>query len=183
MFKNLLKFIVIFLAILIIICFAFLLYGLYSKISNTEIALNDQIASYSLNLSNTQSIQNVETIDENNLLITISDNDQLSLIIYNIDKYKIISKIEDPRFIYFGKRLIYQNQPEILAKNEYKEIHQDIAKKILNPEETRFTTLPMAEKLIDDIRAEKDISDEKLNYMNEIDQYLKQMRQTYETAI
>jgi len=41
----------------------------------------------------------------------------------------------------------------------------------------------MAEKLIDDIRAEKDISDEKLNYMNEIDQYLKQMRQTYETAI
>jgi len=99
------------------------------------------------------------------------------------DKYKIISKIEDPRFIYFGKRLIYQNQPEILTKNDYKEIHQDIAKKILNPEETRFTTLPMAEKLIDDIRAEKDISDEKLNYMNEIDQYLKQMRQTYETAI
>ena len=93
MFKNFLKFIVIFLAILIIICFAFLLYGLYSKISNTEIALNDQIASYSLNLSNSQSIQNVETIDENNLLITISDNDQLSLIIYNIDKHKIISKI------------------------------------------------------------------------------------------
>ena len=41
----------------------------------------------------------------------------------------------------------------------------------------------MAEKLIDDIRAEKDISDEKLNYMNEIDQYLKQMRQTYEKDV
>ena len=93
MTKNFLKFIVIFLAILIIICFAFLLYGLYSKISNTEIALNDQIASYSLNLSNSQSIKNIEIIDENNLLIIISDNDQLSLIIYNIDKHKIISKI------------------------------------------------------------------------------------------
>tara|TARA_B100000902_G_C26572716_1_gene557328 strand:- start:96 stop:383 length:288 start_codon:yes stop_codon:yes gene_type:complete len=91
--KNFLKFIVIFLAILIIICFAFLLYGLYSKISNTEIALNDQIASYSLNLSNSQSIKNIEIIDENNLLIIVSDNDQLSLIIYNIDKHKIISKI------------------------------------------------------------------------------------------
>ena len=41
----------------------------------------------------------------------------------------------------------------------------------------------MAEKLIDDIRAEKGISDEKLDYMDKIDQYLKQMRQTYETAI
>ena len=69
------------------------------------------------------------------------------------------------------------------SKKEYDEIHSDIAKKILNPEETRFTTLPMAEKLIDDIRAEKDISKEKLDYMNKIDQYLKQMRQTYEKAL
>ena len=91
--KNFLKFIVIFLAILIIICFAFLLYGLYSKISNTEVALNEQITSYSLNLSNSQSIKNIEIIDENNLLVIVSDNDQLSLIIYNIDKHKIISKI------------------------------------------------------------------------------------------
>ena len=43
--------------------------------------------------------------------------------------------------------------------------------------------LKTAEKLIDDIRAEKNISNEKLDYMNEIDQYLKQMRQTYEKAL
>ena len=91
--KNFLKFIVIFLAILLIICFAFLLYGLYSKISNTEVALNEQITSYSLNLSKSQSIKNIEIIDENNLLVIVSDNDQLSLFIYNIDKHKIISKI------------------------------------------------------------------------------------------
>ena len=99
------------------------------------------------------------------------------------NKYKIISKIEDSRFVYLGKRLIYQNHPESLPTQEYKDIHSDIAKKILNPEETRFTTIPMAEKLIDDIRAEKEISDEKLDYMNKIDQYLKQMRQTYEKDI
>ena len=93
MTSNFLKFIVIFLAILLIICFAFLLYGLYSKISNTEVALNEQITSYSLNLSKSQSIKNIEIIDENNLLVIVSDNDQLSLIIYNIDKHKIISKI------------------------------------------------------------------------------------------
>ena len=70
-----------------------------------------------------------------------------------------------------------------MPTKEYEQIHSDIAKKILNPEETRFTTLPAAEKLVDDIRAEKDISDEKLDYMNEIDQYLKQMRQTYEKVL
>ena len=75
---------------------------------------------------------------------------------------KIISKIKDERFVYFGKRLIYQNSPKSLNPNEYKEIHSDIAKKILSTEETRWTTIPMAESLIDNIRNEKDISDEKL---------------------
>jgi hypothetical protein len=40
----------------------------------------------------------------------------------------------------------------------------------------------MAEKLIDDIRAEKGVSTEKLDYMNEINEYLKQMRVFYEQA-
>ena len=78
---------------MIFISFAFLLYGLYSKISNTEGLTGEEITSYSLNLSNSQSIKNIEIIDENNLMVIISDNDQLSLIIYNIDKHKIISKI------------------------------------------------------------------------------------------
>ena len=98
-------------------------------------------------------------------------------------KYKIISKIKDSRFIYLGKRLIYQNDPKTLPAKEYEQIHSDIAKKILNAEETRFTTIPMAEKLIDDIRAEKDIPNEKLDYMNEIDEYLKQMRRIYEKVL
>ena len=97
-------------------------------------------------------------------------------------KYKIISKIEDSRFVYLGKRLIYQNDPKALPTKEYEQIHLDIAKKILNVEETRFTTIPMAEKLIDDIRAEKGVSTEKLDYMNEINEYLKQMRVFYEQA-
>ena len=97
-------------------------------------------------------------------------------------KNEIISKIKDERFIYFGKRLIYQNSPKSLKPKEYKEIHSDIAKKILSTEETRWTTIPMAESLIDNIRNEKDISDAKLSYMNKIDEYLQQMRAFYEKA-
>jgi hypothetical protein len=88
-----LKSIVIFLAILIFICFAFLLYGLYSKISNTEDVTSEEITSYSLNLSNTESIKDMKIINENNLLFVISDNDQIHLIIYNLDKNKVISII------------------------------------------------------------------------------------------
>jgi exodeoxyribonuclease-1 len=97
-------------------------------------------------------------------------------------KNEIISKIKDERFIYFGKRLIYQNSPKSLNPKEYKEIYSDIAKKILSTEETRWTTIPMAESLIDNIRNEKDISDAKLSYMNKIDEYLQQMRTFYEKA-
>ena len=86
MTSNFLKFTVIFLAILIFICFAFLLYGLYSKISNTEGLTSEEITSYSLNLSNTESIKDIKIINENNLLFVISDNDQIYLIIYSVDK-------------------------------------------------------------------------------------------------
>jgi hypothetical protein len=93
MTNNFLKFTVIFLAILIFICFAFLLYGLYSKISNTESLRSEEITSYSLNLSITESIKDIKIINENNLLFVVSDNDQIYLIIYNLDKKQIISKI------------------------------------------------------------------------------------------
>jgi exodeoxyribonuclease-1 len=95
---------------------------------------------------------------------------------------EIISKIKDERFVYFGKRLIYQNSPKTLSTEEYKKIHSNIAEKILSTEETRWTTIPMAESLIDNIRNEKNISEAKLSYMNKIDEYLQQMRAYYEKA-
>ena len=98
-------------------------------------------------------------------------------------KNHTISKIKDPRYKHFGKRLIYQNQPEVLSKEEYKEIHRDIAKKILSIEETNFTTVPMAESLIDNMRNEKEITKEKLDYVNDIDSYILDIRKIYEKAL
>ncbi len=94
MSNKFLKFTVIFLAVLIFICFAFLLYGLYSKISNTQVLSNGEITNYSLNLSNTGNIKDVKIIDENNILVVVSDHDQIYLIIYSLDQNKVMSKIE-----------------------------------------------------------------------------------------
>ena len=93
MTNNFLKFMVLFLAILIFICFSFLLYGLYSKISNTQVLSNEEILTYSLNLSNSENIKEIKIINENNLLVVISDDDQLYFIIYNLDQKKIVSKV------------------------------------------------------------------------------------------
>ena len=100
-----------------------------------------------------------------------------------VERNKIVDLLDDERFRYLGKRLIYQNHPDVLSKKEYNEIHRDIAKKILSIDEDRFQTIPMSEKLCDDMRNEKGISKEKLDYINEIDEYLHQQRRIYEKAI
>ena len=93
MTNSFLKFIVISLAVLIFICFAFLLYGLYSKISNTQDLSNNVIKNYSLNLKNSENIKDIKVIDENNVLIVINDNDHSYLIVYNLKQNKVLSKI------------------------------------------------------------------------------------------
>jgi len=66
---------------------------MYSKISNTQVLSSEEIMDYSLNLNNSEDIKDIKIIDENNLLLTISNDDQLHIIIYNLDENKIISKI------------------------------------------------------------------------------------------
>ena len=72
-----------------------------------------------------------------------------------------------------------------LGESVYSHYAQKLNKDVPFPEDgyQGKYIIDIAEKLIDDIRAEKDISAEKLDYMNEIDQYLKQMRQTYEKVL
>ena len=84
---------VIFLAVLIVICFALLLYGFYSKISNNQKISNNDVLNFSLNLKSSENIKDIKIIDQNNVLIVISDNDQLYLIMYNLKNNKIVSKI------------------------------------------------------------------------------------------
>ena len=87
------KFLVIFLAVLIILCFALLLYGFYSKISNNQKISNNDVLNFSLNLKSSENIKDIKIIDQNNVLIVISDNDQSYFIMYNLKNNKIISRI------------------------------------------------------------------------------------------
>ncbi len=93
MSNNFLKFLVIFLAVLIVICFALLLYGFYSKISINQKLSDNDVLNFSLNLKSSENIKDIKIIDQNNVLIVISDFDQSYLIMYNLKNNKIVSRI------------------------------------------------------------------------------------------
>ena len=70
-----------------------MLYGFYSKITNNQKISNNDVLNFSLNLKSSENIKDIKIIDQNNVLIVISDNDQLHLIMYNLKNNKIVSKI------------------------------------------------------------------------------------------
>ena len=70
-----------------------MLYGFYSKISNNQKISNNDVLNFSLNLKSSENIKDIKIIDQNNVLIVISDNDQLYFIMYNLKNNKIVSKI------------------------------------------------------------------------------------------
>tara|TARA_Y100001970_G_scaffold286307_1_gene408144 strand:- start:4711 stop:4869 length:159 start_codon:yes stop_codon:yes gene_type:complete len=48
---------------------------------------------YSLNLKKSENIKDIKIVDNNNILVIISDDDQSYIIMYNLKENKIISKI------------------------------------------------------------------------------------------
>jgi len=94
MSKKMLKFIVIFLAILIIICFLTLIYGMYLKISKNQSKQEDFNNLYSLNLNQNEKIIGIETLNESNILFKITDSKNSYAIIFDIKNNTIKSKIK-----------------------------------------------------------------------------------------
>ena len=92
--KKILNFIVISLAILIIFAFIALIYGMYSKISTNSKGVTLDPEKITLNLNDKEEIIDIEVIDENRLLITINNSDNLKGVIYHIRQNKILKVIE-----------------------------------------------------------------------------------------
>ena len=90
MSQKILKFVVIFLAILILLCFATLIYGLYIKSAKKQTNLETNNINYSLNLDEGHEITDIDLIDNNKLLFTIKNNNEMYALIYDIQNKKTI---------------------------------------------------------------------------------------------
>ena len=89
MSQKILKFIVIFLGILIVICFLALVYGLYIKTTKKQSNLETNLIDYNLNLEKGHKIIDIDMIDNNRILFTIKSNDKVYALIYDIQTSNI----------------------------------------------------------------------------------------------
>ena len=89
MSQKILKFIVIFLGILIVICFLALVYGLYIKTTKKQSNLETNLIEYNLNLEKGHKITDIDMIYNNQILFTIKSNDKVYALIYDIETSNI----------------------------------------------------------------------------------------------
>ena len=89
MSQKILKFIVIFLGILIVICFLALVYGLYIKTTKKQSNLETNLIDYNLDLKKGHKITDIDMIDNNRILFTIKSNDKVYALIYDIETSNI----------------------------------------------------------------------------------------------
>ena len=92
MFNKIIKYIVYLLSFLIIIAFFAVIYGLYIKISSKTSKNYNKVSSLSLIIG--QEIKNIQVIDNNRILITITEDSEIQGIIFDIDKKEIIQRIK-----------------------------------------------------------------------------------------
>ena len=100
-------------------------------------------------------------------------------------KLAYIQKFKDKRFHYFGKKLIYQEKPDLLPKEDYDEIHGAIVKRVLSTaDDKKWNTIPRVYKEIDDLRAkfEKSKETNKLKMLEEINVYVEELEKFYSRA-
>tara|TARA_B100001287_G_C22496592_1_gene441522 strand:+ start:170 stop:463 length:294 start_codon:yes stop_codon:yes gene_type:complete len=90
MSQKVLKFTVIFLGVLIVICFLTLVYGLYIKTTKKQSNLEKNLINYNLNLEKGHEITDIDLIDNNRILFTIKNSDKVYALIYDIKKSNII---------------------------------------------------------------------------------------------
>jgi exodeoxyribonuclease-1 len=114
--------------------------------------------------------------------------DQKTMVDFHKSDWKgklgLSEKFKDERFSYFAKRLIYEENPEVLGKDEYKKIHRAIAGQILSTNDEKWNTVPKAFKDIDDLRVKYDeLKDEKtLAMLSDLSEYIEEIQTKYESA-
>ena len=94
MFEKIIKYIVYALSLLIIISFFAVIYGIYIKISPKASKNYNIDEIVSLSLIQDQEIKNMQVIDNNRILITIVNDDEIQGVIFDINSQEIIQRIK-----------------------------------------------------------------------------------------
>ena len=96
-------------------------------------------------------------------------------------KLSVLGKIKDERLHYFGRRLIYEERPEVLPKKEYNQIRATIAKRLLSTNNEKWNTISRTYSEIDTLREkfEREGKPENLTILDDINAYVEEMEKFY----
>ena len=100
------------------------------------------------------------------------------------DKLRMLDKFQDKRCSWFGQKIIYQEAPQILPPDLYKNIKSEIARRILSKNKEKWQTINMAYTEIDYLRDQASNRDdeEELKKLDEINQFIMSIEKKYEIA-
>tara|TARA_A100001011_G_scaffold48239_1_gene45728 strand:- start:17 stop:904 length:888 start_codon:yes stop_codon:yes gene_type:complete len=100
------------------------------------------------------------------------------------DKLKMLDKFEDKRLVGFGKKIIYQESPDTLPLDLFKEIKRGIAKRILSEEKEKWWTCKEFYYECDNLRDKytNENDQEKLNFLDQINDFVMSIQKKYENS-
>ena len=100
------------------------------------------------------------------------------------DKLNLLNKFEDERLINFGKKIIFQEAPEVLPADIFKSVQRGIAKRILSDKFEKWWTISACFNEIDTLRGKyEDQEDhEKLKFLDELNEHIMKIQKKYETV-
>jgi len=100
------------------------------------------------------------------------------------DKLNLLDKFEDKRLVGFGKKIIFQEAPEVLPPDIFKTIQRGIAKRILSEKREKWWTVSTCFTEIDTLRDKySDQNDEKkLKFLDELNEYIMSVQKKYENV-
>jgi len=98
------------------------------------------------------------------------------------EKFLVLQKFKDERLRYFGKKILYEENPQSLPKDEYDLIHKEVATRVLSTNKEKWNTIPRTYSEIDTLRNKFKDDKEKLEMLNEINSYIEEMEKMYEKA-
>ena len=100
------------------------------------------------------------------------------------DKLKLLDKFDDDRLVGFGKKIIFQEAPEVLPESMLKTIKREIAKRILSEKKEKWWTIPTLYTEIDTLREKytNENDNEKLGLLDEFNEYAMSIQKKYENV-
>jgi len=98
------------------------------------------------------------------------------------EKLRLLDKFDDPRLVSFGKKIIYEEAPEVLPPDMLRSIKLGIAKRILSENNEKWWTVSRSYLEIDNLRDkyENENDQEKLKFLDELNEYVMSVQKKYE---